>query len=53
MQFWSENLKKRDYLGNKDLDVRILLKDILKKYDMKMWIELFWFMIGEMRQRFL
>jgi hypothetical protein len=40
-------------LKNKGLDERIILKEILKKYGMKLWIELLWFMIGQMRQRFL
>jgi hypothetical protein len=32
-KLWSENLKERDSLEDLDIDVRIILKCILEKYD--------------------
>jgi hypothetical protein len=36
--FWLENLRGRDRFGDLGVDGRILLKRILKKLGMKMWI---------------
>jgi hypothetical protein len=36
-EFWPENLTGRDYLKDLGKDRRIILKWILKKYDVRMW----------------
>jgi hypothetical protein len=38
----SEVLKGRDHLGDLDVDLKVILKWILKKYDMKVWTALLW-----------
>lgn len=44
--FWSENLRERDHLENMGVDERILLKLILMRCGVKVWI-------GFMRLRIL
>jgi hypothetical protein len=36
-QFWSENLKGRDHLEDVGVDGRIILKWILRKWDVTVW----------------
>jgi hypothetical protein len=37
--FWSENTKGRDHFGNLDEDGKIILKLILKKWNMSVWMD--------------
>jgi len=39
-------LKGRDYLNNLGIDVRIILKQIWRKQDGKVWNGFIWFKIG-------
>jgi hypothetical protein len=39
------NLKGRGHLGDLDVDRRILLKQILKKWGVKLWAEFIWLRI--------
>jgi hypothetical protein len=41
-----ENLKGRNHLGELGVDRRIMLKLILKKYDMRVWTEFNWLRVG-------
>jgi hypothetical protein len=36
-KFYPENLNARDHMGHLDLDRRIILKQTLKIYGVKMW----------------
>ena len=44
--FWWGNLKKRDHLGDPGVDRRIILKWIIRKWDVGEWIGLIWLRIG-------
>jgi hypothetical protein len=44
--FWWGNLKERDHLENKDIDGRIILRWILRKWDVGVWTGLSWLRIG-------
>jgi hypothetical protein len=44
--FWSENLKVRDYLEDLDVEKRIILEWILRKYGGMVWTSCIWFKIG-------
>jgi len=36
-RFWWENLKERDYLEDPDVDGRIILSWIFRKWELRMW----------------
>jgi len=40
--FWWGNLRERDYLGVSDVDGRIILKWIFRKWDVGVWNGLGW-----------
>jgi hypothetical protein len=44
--FWWENLRESDHLGDPGLDWRIKLRWIFKKWDVGVWIGLYWLRIG-------
>jgi hypothetical protein len=41
-RFWWGNLKERAYWGDPDVDGRIILGWIFKKYDVRLWTGLIW-----------
>jgi hypothetical protein len=41
-EFWWRKRKKRDYVEDTRVDIRIILKWILRKYDGKQWTSLIW-----------
>jgi len=45
-KIWSEYLKGRDHLGHPSVDGSILLKWILRKYGVRVWIAFIWLRIG-------
>ena len=44
--FWWGNLRERDRLGDLGIDVRIILRWILRKWDVGVWTGLGWLKIG-------
>jgi hypothetical protein len=40
--FWCGNLRERDHLGDPDVDGRIILRWIFRKWDMGVWTGLSW-----------
>jgi hypothetical protein len=44
--FWWGNLRERDRLENPDVDRRIILRCIFKKWDMRVWTGSSWLSIG-------
>jgi hypothetical protein len=44
--FWWGNMKKRDYLGDPDVDERIILRWMLRKWDVDVWTGSSWLRIG-------
>jgi len=46
--FWQGDLRERDHWKNVDVDGRILLKCIFKKYDGEALTGLLWLMIGRL-----
>ena len=44
--FWWESLKERDHLEYLDIDGKIILKSILKKYNGSMWTGSIWLRTG-------
>jgi hypothetical protein len=45
-EFWCENLRERDHLDDKGVDVRIILRCIFRKWDMWAWTGSSWLKIG-------
>jgi len=44
--FWWGNLRERDNLGDPDIDLRIILRWIFKKWDVGVWTGSSWLRIG-------
>jgi hypothetical protein len=44
--FWCGNLRERDYLKGPDVDGRIIIRQIFRKWDVGVWTELIWLRIG-------
>jgi len=44
--FWWGNLRERDFLGDPDIDGRILLSWISRKWDVEVWTGSSWLRIG-------
>ena len=44
--FWLGNLRERDHWGDPDVDVRIILRWIFRKWDVGTWTGSIWFMTG-------
>jgi len=44
--FWWGNLRERDHLGDPDIDVRIILRWIFRKWDEEVWTGSSWLRIG-------
>ena len=44
--FWWRKVSERDYLEDLGIDGTIILKCILKKYDVRSWTGLVWLKIG-------
>ena len=45
-RFWCGNLKEGDHLKDPEVDGRIILKCISKKWDGEAWTELIWLRVG-------
>jgi hypothetical protein len=45
-EFWWGNLRERDHWGESDVDGKIILRWILRKWDVGIWTGLIWFGIG-------
>jgi len=45
--FWWGNPRERDHLEDLCVDGRIILRWILRKYDVEAWIGLIWLRIGQ------
>jgi hypothetical protein len=41
-RFWWGNLRERDHWGDPDVDRRIILRWILRKFDVEIWTGLSW-----------
>ena len=44
--FWWGNLRERDHWGDQDVDGRIILRWIFRKWDVGVWTVLSWLRIG-------
>ena len=44
--FWWGILKERDYLGDQDVDERVILRWIFRKWDVGVWAASSWLRIG-------
>ena len=44
--FWWENLREKDHLEDPDVDGRIILRWILRKWDVGVWTRSCWLRIG-------
>ena len=44
--FWWGSLKERDHLGDPDVDGRIILRWIFRKWDVRAWTRSIWLRIG-------
>jgi hypothetical protein len=52
-QFWSKYLKEQDHLGDLGVDERIILRWVLHKWGMTMWIGFIWLRIQTLCQHSL
>jgi hypothetical protein len=43
---WWVHLRERDHLGDPDVDVRIILRWIFRKWDVGAWNGLIWLRVG-------
>jgi hypothetical protein len=43
---WWRNLRERDYLGDTDLDGRVILRRVFRKWSVGVWTGSSWFTIG-------
>jgi hypothetical protein len=43
--FWWGNLREIDYLGDTGVDVRVILRQIFRKWDVRVWTGLSWLRI--------
>jgi len=43
--FWPENFEAKESFGNQAMGRRIILKSIVKKWDMRMWCGFIWLRI--------
>jgi hypothetical protein len=43
--FWWENLRERDHWGDPDVDGRIIIRWIYRKWGMRVWTGLSWLRI--------
>jgi len=44
--FWWGKLKKRDHLGDPGIDGRVILRLIIRKWDVRVWTGSNWLRIG-------
>ena len=44
--FWCRNLRERDHLENPGIDGRIILRWIIRKWDVGAWTGSIWLVIG-------
>jgi hypothetical protein len=44
--FWWVNLRERDHWGNPGVDGRIILKWVIREWDVGVWTGLSWLRIG-------
>jgi hypothetical protein len=51
-RLWWEDLSERDQLENLDIDWRIIVKWVFKKWDSEAWNGLIWFRTGIEAGRF-
>jgi hypothetical protein len=47
--FWLENMKGRDHLEDVGIDVRIILKWIMKQYGVRLWTCFIWLRMWPIR----
>ena len=45
-KFWCKKLKERDHLEDPDVDGRIILRWIFRKWDVEVWTESSWLRVG-------
>jgi len=45
--FWWGNLRETDHLEDPDLDGRIVLRWIFRKWNVQLWTGLIWFRMGQ------
>jgi hypothetical protein len=46
IKYYSENLNKRNHLGDLGVNERVILNYILNKHDVMMWTKFIWLRIG-------
>jgi hypothetical protein len=46
IEFWWGTLRERDHLGDPDVDGRITLRWIFRKWDVEAWTGSIWFRVG-------
>jgi hypothetical protein len=37
-KLWPQNIKEEDHLGDIDVDDKMILKEVLQKQDMRLWL---------------